>query len=415
MPVGEVALEWLNRWIDEAGRRCLAARHHVEPRPRRPAVPGRPRPAARPRQQAWARSSSAPRGRAGLAERGQPAHPAALVRDPSARGRGRPARRPGVARACEYQHDAAVHPSDRGADPRGLRSGPSPGLRREDSPWPATRTDCSRTASHPAADPPALVRRSSTARIAFWALVLARRSAASCSADVPSWEVFNWITLISARGRPRRSWIALVATAYGWSVQDYIVTNRRVIKVEGILNKRLGRQLAREDQRRGARAEPLRADLRLRRPRHPDRRGHGGRRFRMLNEAPSSRRRCSTRSTALEREVMAPMPSPPLRAPSAGLGDEATGDLSGEPLPRPDPAQRAGAGRGRRGHPAMTRTCRPRSDRHPPPAGRPARPWRDQRRRSTSQEEGRAPRAMAFHVYDYVLLIGSLDDVERRR
>ena len=82
------------------------------------------------RQQAWAavkRAADARRPR----RASQPAHPAPLVRDASARGRSRPAHRPGVARACEYLHHAALHASDRRTDPGRLQPGPSTSLRRE--------------------------------------------------------------------------------------------------------------------------------------------------------------------------------------------------------------------------------------------------------------------------------------------
>ena len=56
-----------------------------------------------------------------------------------------------------------------------------------------------------------------------------------------------------------------------WRNEEYVVTTRRVLQVEGVLNKQVGRQLAREDQRRGPDRVDLRPDVRLRRPRHPDR------------------------------------------------------------------------------------------------------------------------------------------------
>ncbi len=110
VPVGDVALDWLARW--EAGPRDrLLALHHVVADPWRPGLPRRPRPspcatAGLGRRQGGGRSR-------GPRRPGQPAHPAPLVRDPSARGRGRPADRPGVARTCEYLHDPALHAPDR--------------------------------------------------------------------------------------------------------------------------------------------------------------------------------------------------------------------------------------------------------------------------------------------------------------
>lgn len=70
-------------------------------------VPGRPGTPPRPPAGVGRRPRGGRTGRPRWT--GQPAHPAPLVRDTSARGRGGPARRPGVARTCEYLHDPAVH------------------------------------------------------------------------------------------------------------------------------------------------------------------------------------------------------------------------------------------------------------------------------------------------------------------
>ena len=81
------------------------------------------------RQQAWPVVKAAAEAR-GPRRPGLAAHAAPLVRDPPARGRRRPAGRPGAARTCQYLHDPAVHPPDGRADPRGLRAGPPARLRR---------------------------------------------------------------------------------------------------------------------------------------------------------------------------------------------------------------------------------------------------------------------------------------------
>ncbi len=114
VPVGEVALDWLARWIDGPRARLLAVG---------PAHPGRGGPlfvgdrgGRLARQQAWAavKRAAVP---GGPRRSGQSAYPAALVCHASARGRRRPADRPGVARSCEYLHDTALHAPDRRADP----------------------------------------------------------------------------------------------------------------------------------------------------------------------------------------------------------------------------------------------------------------------------------------------------------
>ena len=129
VPVGDVALDWLGRWLDGPRPRLLALGHVAA---RRAADPCSSATAGSrlARQQAWARGQG--RGALGGPRRpGQPAHAAPLVRDASARGRRRPAHRPGVARTCEYLHDPAVHASDRGADPGRLQLGPIRGPERE--------------------------------------------------------------------------------------------------------------------------------------------------------------------------------------------------------------------------------------------------------------------------------------------
>src|SRR6185312_8117789 len=66
-------------------------------------------------------------GRRGPHRRGLPAHPAALFRDPPARGRRRRARRTGAPRPRLGDDDADLHARDRRHPPRGVRDLPSPG------------------------------------------------------------------------------------------------------------------------------------------------------------------------------------------------------------------------------------------------------------------------------------------------
>ena len=119
-PIGEVALDWLDGAGSTGRGRPCSRSHHVDAGPRRAAVPRRPRPAARaPAGLGGGRRAAATRR--GPRRPGQPAHAAPLVRDAPARGRRRPAGRPGVARTCEYLHDPALHAPDRRADPGRLR------------------------------------------------------------------------------------------------------------------------------------------------------------------------------------------------------------------------------------------------------------------------------------------------------
>ncbi len=132
VPVGEVALDWLERYLDAVRPAWLGA----PPRratPRRAIVPVGPRPTAGPPAGLGDRPPGGRRG--GPAGTGDATHPPPLVRDPSARGRSRPAGRPGVARACEYQHHSALYPSDRRTDPRRLRPRPPAGLKEARTRW----------------------------------------------------------------------------------------------------------------------------------------------------------------------------------------------------------------------------------------------------------------------------------------
>ena len=66
-------------------------------------------------------------------------------------------------------------------------------------------------------------------------------------------------------------------TLWDWRNQEWLITTRRVMRAEGVLNKSVTDYEPREDQRRAPGPERLRPDLRLRHARHPDRRGGGGR------------------------------------------------------------------------------------------------------------------------------------------
>ena len=100
VPVGEVALEWLARYLG------LAAAAPGWPRRGEGDGPGTPlfvtqRGHRLGRQAAWSAVKVAAEA-AGLGDRVSPAHAAPLLRDAPPRGRRRPARRPGAARTCQY-------------------------------------------------------------------------------------------------------------------------------------------------------------------------------------------------------------------------------------------------------------------------------------------------------------------------
>jgi hypothetical protein len=107
-------------------------------------------------------------------------------------------------------------------------------------------------------------------------------------------------------------WLALAYVT--WNSEDYMITNRRVLKVEGILNKRsadsslekindavleqnlLGRMLNYGDLDILTAAD-IAVD-----------------RYRMLNRAPEFKRTMLNQKHELEAEMNRPMPSPPLRS-----------------------------------------------------------------------------------------------------
>jgi hypothetical protein len=160
--------------------------------------------------------------------------------------------------------------------------------------------------------------------IAFWVLV-AISVGFFLLGRLTNWDVFNWITLISFVGA--LLWIGWRYAS--WSFQDYIVTNRRVMQVEGIINKvssdsslekindavlkqgLLGRLLHFGD-----------LDILTASETTVDQ-------FRMLNEAANFKKTMLNAKYALEREVSSPMPSPPLRAPAVGTSGEASAPAAG--------------------------------------------------------------------------------------
>ena len=128
VPVGDIAVGWLERYLAEV-RPILAAAGRASVAAGRARLPVGPRSASRPLPRLAGGQAGGLRGRAG--ERGLAAHAPPLVRDAPPRGRGRPARRTGVARACQYLDDADLHAPDGRTDPRGVRAGAPPRLMGE--------------------------------------------------------------------------------------------------------------------------------------------------------------------------------------------------------------------------------------------------------------------------------------------
>jgi uncharacterized membrane protein YdbT with pleckstrin-like domain len=122
------------------------------------------------------------------------------------------------------------------------------------------------------------------------------------------------------------AWLAKIY--WSWFSQDYMVTNRRVLKVEGIINKRsadsslekindavLEQNLFGRMLNYGDLDILTAADVAIDR-------------YRMLNRAPTFKREMLNQKHDLEGEYGRPLPSPPLRA--APIGAPAT-----EPAGRP--------------------------------------------------------------------------------
>jgi Bacterial PH domain/Short C-terminal domain len=109
----------------------------------------------------------------------------------------------------------------------------------------------------------------------------------------------------------------LIKVYWSWWAQDYMITNRRVLKVEGIINKRsadsslekindavLEQNLVGRILNYGDLDILTAADVAIDR-------------YRMLNQAPNFKRTMLNEKHELEGEFSRPLPSPPLRAAPA--------------------------------------------------------------------------------------------------
>jgi hypothetical protein len=129
----------------------------------------------------------------------------------------------------------------------------------------------------------------------------------------------------------------LIKVYWAWWAQDYIITNRRVLKVEGIINKRSADSSLEKindavlEQNVFARMFNYgdldiltAADVAIDR-------------YRMLNRAPAFKREMLNQKHELEGEFSRPMPSPPLRAAPVGA---AASEPGGVTMPPPAPESR---------------------------------------------------------------------------
>ncbi len=153
-----------------------------------------------------------------------------------------------------------------------------------------------------------------------------------------SWEFLKSATLVAlllAIGWAAWRWL-------NWTFQDYLVTNRRVMKVEGILNKEaadsslekindavlkqglFARMLGYGDLEILTAAEAS-VDI-----------------FKMLAQPTEFKKAMLNAKYALERDLASPIPSAPLRAPSPPSGEPAAPAASEAPPPVPPAAPSAG-------------------------------------------------------------------------
>jgi hypothetical protein len=156
--------------------------------------------------------------------------------------------------------------------------------------------------------------------VAFWILV-AISVGFFLLGRIVDWSFLGWISLISFIGA-----LIWIAWRYAeWTFQDYIVTNRRVMQVEGIVNK-----ISRDSSLEKINDAVLKQGLFGRLLHFGDLEILTASEntiddFRMLNDAAGFKKTMINAKYALEREIASPMPSPPLRAPSPAAADAAAG------------------------------------------------------------------------------------------
>jgi hypothetical protein len=127
--------------------------------------------------------------------------------------------------------------------------------------------------------------------------------------DIFRWLIFGLIVVALA-------WLAKIYIA--WFNQDYLITNRRVLKVEGIINKRAG-----DSSLEKINDAQLHQNLFGRMFNYGDldiltAADTGIDDYRMLDKAPLFKRQMLNMKHELEGEFNRPMPSPPLRAAPVG-------------------------------------------------------------------------------------------------
>jgi hypothetical protein len=145
-------------------------------------------------------------------------------------------------------------------------------------------------------------------------------------------DVIGWVTLGAML--IGLAWLAKIY--WSWFSQDYLITNRRVVKVEGIINKR-----AADSSLEKINDAVLTQDLVGRIFNYGDldiltAADVAVDQYRMLNRAPLFKREMLNQKHDLEGEFSRPMPAPPLRAGAPGVPMPPPGaGVAAEPVVKP--------------------------------------------------------------------------------
>ena len=192
-------------------------------------------------------------------------------------------------------------------------------------------------------DAPALVRDDRRRAGSPWAILIAalvlvfltrasgRTDAGRLVADVLGWLGLALLVVVAR--------LAACRLYSSWYAQDYIVTNRRVIKVEGILNKHSADSSLEKINDAVLDQNLLGRMLRLRRPRHPDRGRGVGRSLPHALAGPSVQEDDARPEAPLERRTDGCAPVP-MRAACPG----APTPVAARPTRRPAPTRLGRAG-----------------------------------------------------------------------
>ncbi len=261
VPVGDVAIGWLRRYL-ETGRPALAAADSARTARGGPVfLSDRGRRLGRNhalvRREAGGRRSRS--GRPRLAPHSPP-----LLRDASPGRRRGPPRRTGVAGSCEYLDHADLHAPHGRADPRGVCPGASPGVAEERETawatpsrcWRPTSRNLYRTKQHWMA--PIFGTIAGVLVLVGGVVLFILQLTAELSSYLETLAFWASIILVVVG-------VGMVGYSYiQWWVEDYAVTNQKVDEGRRVAAQADERRGAGEDQRRDHGAGTAGPDARLR-------------------------------------------------------------------------------------------------------------------------------------------------------